>query len=290
MHLKILFPAILPLLLLVAPSAKAQDHDHDHDHDHDDSAHPFTGETAYYLAEHGDFEIGLEDGGLALHFHLHAGTIVDGESLVEDTEFEPSQLIVVATHEAKQLRPTGGIWRATGADANEPLWVLPQHECEGLPALGVSTAGIEIGALVEDTICLELRYCDGPGEVSLWADDAFGQPAFLLSTHHQELLALLPAGLHAHYNWGFSKPGTYTLVFEASGNLATGGPTRTLAVYTFLVTDGPVLLHKPTADLNSDGIVDETDLQLVQDQLGQTALVWPPSGQDGPEQEAIDLH
>ncbi len=285
MHQKILFLAMLPLLLPLAPSAKAQDHDHDHD----GSAHHYIGETAYYLAEHGDFGIALEDNRLALHFHLHAGAIVDGEPLIEDTEFEPSQLIVVATHEAKQPRPTGEIWHATGADANEPLWVLPQHEREGLPALGVSTAGIEIGTLVDHAVSLELRYCDGPGAVSLWANDAFGQPSFLLSTHHQELLAVLPAALHAHYNWGFSQPGTYTIVFEASGDLVAGGATRTLAVYTFLVADGPVLLRKPAADLNDDGIVDETDLQFVQDQLGQTALLWPPDHQHQPHHDVPDV-
>lgn len=288
MHLKILQLAVLPLLLLAVPSAKAQEHDHDHDHDHDDSAHHYAGETAYYLAEHGDFEIGLEDGGLALHFHLHAGTIVDGEPLAEDMVFEPSQLIVVATNEAKQLRPADEIWHATGADANEPLWVLPQHERQGLPALGVSTAGIEIGTLLDDAVSLELRYCDGPGQVSLWADDAFGQPSFLLSTHHQELLAILPVGLHAHYNWGFSKPGTYTLVFEASGDLVTGCHVHTLAVYTFLIADDPVLLRKPAADLNSDGIVDQTDLQLVQDQLGQTALIWPPDRQNESREDGVE--
>lgn len=273
MQRKNLYCTLMSLLLFLAWPARAQEHNHEH-------AHTYTGETAYYLAEHGDFGIGLEDGQLDLHIHLHAGTIVDGEPLAEDTVFEPSQLIVVATHEAIQSRPAGEVWHATGADANEPLWVLPQHEREGLPAFGVSTEEIDVGMLVDDVVTLELRYSQGPGDVSLWADDAFGQPSFLLSTHAQKLGGTLPAGLHAHYNWGFTKPGTYTLVFEASGDLVDGGYTRTLAIYTFLVSDGPVLLQNPLGDVNGDGIVDEADLAIVQDQMGQTAVIWPTDGQD----------
>ncbi len=276
MHAKNLYCVLLPLLFVMAWPAWAQDHDHDR-------AHTYTGETAYYLAEHGDFEIALEDGQLDLQIHLHAGTIVDGVSLAEDTVFEPSQLVVVATHEAMQLRPTGEIWHATGTDANEPLWVLPQHEQEDLPAFGVSTEEIDLGMFVGNVITLALRYGEGPGDVSLWADDALGQPSFLLSTHTQELAATLPVGLHAHYNWAFTQPGTYTLVFEVSGDLVTGGSTRELAVYRFLVSDGPVLLHRPLGDVNADGIVDEADLTMVQDQMGQAAITWPGSGQDDTE-------
>lgn len=277
MHAKNLYCTLLPLLFVMAWPAWAQDHDHDHDHDH---AQTYTGETAYYLAEHGDFGITLEDGQLDLHIHLHAGTIVDGVPMAEDTVFAPSQLIVVATHEAIQLRPAGEIWYATGTDPNEPLWVLPQHEREGLPAFGLSTEEIDLGTLVDDVVTLELRYSEGPGDVSLWADDAFGQPSFLLSTHTQELAATLPVGLHAHYNWAFTQPGTYTLVFEVSGDLVAGGNTRTLAVYTFLVSDGPIVLHRPLGDVNADGVVDDADLTIVQDQMGQTATTWPGSGQE----------
>lgn len=272
---KSFYCALLTLLLIMVWPAWAQEHDHDHEH-----AHIYTGETAYYLAEHGDFKIGLEDGQFEFHIHLHAGTIVDGEPLAEDTVFAPFQLIVVATHEAIQPRPAAEIWHATGADVNEPLWVLPQHKREGLPGFGVSTTEIDLGTLVDDMVTLELRYCQGPGDVSLWADDAFGHPSFLLSTHAWKLAGVLPVGLHAHYNWAFAKPGIYTLVFEVSGNLIAGGSARAVAVYTFLVSDGPVVLHKPLGDVNGDRIVDEADLTMVQAQMGQTAVIWPGSDQD----------
>lgn len=245
-----------------------------HDHDHDDGP-VFEGTSVYYLAEHGDFEIGYEEGELELHIHLHAGAVVDGNALEDDTGFAPEQLAVVVTEEAEILRPAGDLWEATGVDVNEPLWVLPQHEREGLPAFGFSTEEIEAGLLVDDQIQLRLRALQGPGDFSLWEDDAFGQPDFFFSTHEGLTSSAFPIGLHAHYNWAFSAPGDYILVFEATADLLTGSSVETLAIYRFKVTETPLCLEPLPADVNGDGIVDEQDLQIVEDNLGEMAPCWP---------------
>jgi len=234
---------------------------------------------AYYLAEHGDLDIGFEEGRLDLHVHVHAGGIINGKALPEDTAFEPDDAIIVATHDARILRPTGPLWDPTGVDANEPLWVLPQHEKEGLPGFGLATEDIGPGMIVGDAVTLSLRHVKGPGDFSLWSDDAFGQPAFLLSTHDHLLSATLPVGLHAHTNWGFTRPGTYTLVLEVTGNLVAGGSARALALYTFLVSEKPIPLEPLPGDINGDGVVDNSDLQTVNDNLGKRVPVWPaPAG------------
>ena len=262
--------ALLSIILsLLVASVGAQTLDPNHVHE------PLV-ETAYYLAEHGDFDIGIEDGQLGLHIHLHAGAIVDGNALAEDTEFDPDELIVVATQEARIPRPAGPLWDPAGVEVNEPMWVLPQHEKEGLPAFGLATEEIPAGVFVGDVVTLNLRYLKGPGDFSLWANDAFGRPAFALSTHDQRLSSTLPVALHAHYNWGFTRSGTYTLVFEVAGNLVDGGSTRAVAVYTFLVSKKPILLKTLPGDLNQDGVVDVSDLRIVLDNLGRTAPVWPP--------------
>ncbi len=265
-RLQVVFIILFTSVLYVS----AQDHDHDHDH-----GHAYEGAAAYYLAEHGDFEIGLEEGELELHIHCHAGAIVDGNALEEDTGFAPEQITVVATEEAETRRPAGDLWEATGVDVNEALWVLPQHEREGLPAFGFSTEEIEPGLLVDDQVLLSLRALQGPGDFSLWEDDAFGQPGFFFSTHEGLTSSTFPIGLHAHFNWAFSAPGDYILVFEATAALVTGGSVEALAIHHFKVTEAPLCLQPLAGDVNGDCIVDEHDLHIVEDNQGKTVPSWP---------------
>jgi len=262
--LVIVLPAI-PLLL--PPNADAQPADPDHTDER-------LGRTTCYLAEHGDLDIGFAGVRLDLQIHLHAGAIVDGNTVDEDAGFEPDELIVVATHEAKILRPKRPPWDSTGIDANEPLWVLPQHERENVPAFGLATKKMEPGVFLDNVVTLSLRHAKEPGEFSLWADDAFGFPKFALSTHDQRLSSTLPVTLHARYNWGFAEPGTYTMVFEVSGDLVEGGFTCGLGLYTFQVSGKPVRLEALPGDVNQDG-GDETNLRIVEDNWGRVARVWP---------------
>jgi surface-anchored protein len=277
--LAILLVIFSPLLSSVGGHAPHTDHEHEYDHGHD-HAHAALGETAYYLAEHGDLEIEFEDGRLELHVHLHAGAIVNGKALDVDTSFHPDDMIIVATQAAWTLRPADPLWGPAGVDANEPLWVLPQHEKEGLPAFGLSTDELPTGVFVDNLVTLHLRHVKGPGDFSLWVADAFGRPGFLLSTHDRILSTPLPVGLHSHNNWGFTQPGTYSLVLEVTGDLLAGGTARALSIFTFLVSERPVPLETLAADVNGDGVVDETDLQIVEEHLGRTVPLWPPADHD----------
>ncbi len=266
----------LGLFLLTLPpllsAASAHTHDANQAHDSGDK-------EAYYLAEHGDFGVGFENGHLDLHIHLHAGAVVDGNALAEDAAFDPDELIVVATHEAEVLRPAGQAWDCTGVEVNEPIWVLPQHGQERLPAFGLATEEIAGGLFADDLVILHLRHLKGPGDLTLWTNDAFGRPTFLLSSHDRVLTVPLPVGMHMHCNWGFTQPGTYTAVFEVTGELADGGNPCALAVCTFLICDTLIVLDTLDGDVNRDGVVDEIDLVIVEDNLGRTARVWPePEG------------
>jgi surface-anchored protein len=238
-------------------------------------------ETLYYLAGHGDLDIGVGNGRLDLHVHVHAGGIVDGKALMEDTPFDPDRAVIVATPDARILRPAGATWNSTGADANAPLWVLPQQAQAGLPMFGLATEDIDPGIFIGDTVTLTLRHLMGPCDFSLWVTDAFGQQQFLFSTRDKLRSTTLPAGLHAHSNWGFTRPGTYTLALEVTGDLVAGGSTRALALCTFLISEKPVPLEVLPGDTNEDGRVDEADLQIVQENLGRGVPVWPaPAGED----------
>lgn len=243
-------------------------------HDHGE-AHIYEGAQAYYLAEHGDFEIAYEDGELALHIHLHKHAVVDGNELEEDTEFTPEQLIIVATEAAEIHRPDDAVWEATGVHADEELWVLPQQDKAGLPAFGFSSENIPTGVFVGDMVQLRLRAIQGPGDFSLWENNAFGIPAFHFSTHEDQLDADFSVGLHAHFNWGFSAVGDYILVFEAKAELLTGEMLEALSIFNFKVTEIPLCLSPLAGDVNGDCVVDEHDLDIVEANLGQSAPAWP---------------
>jgi surface-anchored protein len=266
----------LGMLAVLDWPVRAQDHDHDYDHRAE--VHGYQGRQAHYLAEHGDFAISYADAELAFHIHLHAGAFVDGNALDEDTVFAPEQLIVAATEAAESLRPAGELWEPTGVDVNEAFWVLPQHEQEDLPALGFTTADIGTGVFVDDQVQLNLRAIQGPGDFSLWEDNAFGLPSFYLATHERQNSATFSVGLHAHYNWTFSAPGDYILVFEATAELVAGGLVDALSIFHFKVIEDPLCLAFLPGDLNGDCVVDEHDLHLVEDNLGNTARTWPMEG------------
>ena len=261
---------LLAVTVTLLFSAAANAHDANEPHD-------TATEAAYYLAGHGDFGVGLDDGHLHFHVHLHAGAVVDANELAEDVEYDPDHITIVASPDALALRPADAIWDASGTDANEALWVLPQHHQENLPNFGLATEELETGLFVDDSVTLSLRHLKGPGQLSIWTDDAFGQPVFLFSSHDELLSTVLPVGLHAHCNWGFTHAGIYEAVFEVSADLVTGETINDLAICTFLVAVDPVPLQALEGDVNGDGIVDGIDLVLVAENLGRTTSVWPPS-------------
>ncbi|WP_166825837.1 choice-of-anchor M domain-containing protein [Thalassoroseus pseudoceratinae] len=179
------------------------DHDHeedDHDHEEDDHDH-----------EHGE----------GLHFDeviIHGGT------------------------NAGIARPEDAAFDFTGVASGETLYVLPQSEMPELPFVGLNTEDVEADTFVDNELSLQLLAVDGPGEFSLWQTDSFGSPDVFFATTDGITDAdgvVLPEGTHAHYNWGFSQPGTYRVTVQASGVLQDGmTPVTSEAVtLTFVIGD-----------------------------------------------------
>ena len=51
--------------------------------------------------------------------------------------------------------------------------------------------------------------------------------------------------------------------------------TKRSGFYRFKVTEEPICLETLPGDLDGDCVVDEHDLQIVADNLGNTAPTWP---------------
>jgi surface-anchored protein len=181
---------------------------------------------------HVDIGIGYHDGHLDLHVHQ--------EEPVE-MEYEPDEVLFRIGNEAFSVSP-GGSYAGFLGPAGSPIWVVSASEQEGVPFLGFGTEELD----AEDwlgNISLTLTSVSGPGDFSLWNVNAFGVPNLILSSVEgsgaPNSLSLIP-GSHAHFNLGFTAPGTYGLTFEASGThmtdgFVTGGP----ATYTFEVVPEP---------------------------------------------------
>ncbi len=181
--------------------------------------------SAMFTGGHADIGMAGEDG-LELHFHAEGATI-DGIDDVE-AEYEPGD-ITISVPEAAY---------------NGEMWALPQSHNHDLPFLGIGTGEAEEGLFVNDTIkftLIGITTTSGTGNFSLWQEDAFGTKTIYMSTEDgiSDSDSILLSLGHAHYNWGFTAPGTYELQFEASAELTAGGIDSSIATFTFQVVPEP---------------------------------------------------
>jgi len=103
-------------------------------------------------------------------------------------------------------------------NAGEPLWILPQTQDPALLYLGLSSEGVP-PAVFPAGVALYLRAVQGPGHALAWQAGLGGLEVRFNSRDgfdDSDRIAL-PAGSHAHWNFGFTSNGVYELVFEVRG-------------------------------------------------------------------------
>jgi surface-anchored protein len=180
---------------------------------------------------HVDIGIAFESGNWDLHVHQ--------EQPIE-AEFAPDEVILQVGAAAQTSVPADPSFSFLG-NPGDPLWVLPKSENPELLFLGI---GAEELAPADWTggITLSLESVAGPGEFTIWDTDLFGAPLLKMNSgdgiDSLDNLEVIP-GSHAHFFYGFSAPGDYSVTFEASGlfeGLATAsGPVT----YQFSVIPEP---------------------------------------------------
>lgn len=154
-----------------------------------------------------------------------------------DTEYKPRQASLIVPPAAKTVRPAGTKYDFLGANAGDPVWVLPQFQRAGLLYLAVSAedtpagtftaydATTESGGRARGTapwIRWQLLGMEGPGAFSVWGTGSFGKQTVWMATSDgidASDAVWVPEGDDLHLNWGFSKPGHYHIVGLASGYL-----------------------------------------------------------------------
>jgi surface-anchored protein len=132
--------------------------------------------------------------------------------------YRSEEVILVAQEKAQITLPPG---LELFGDAGDFLWVLPQSPDDQLLYLGASGEGLP-PQLFTGGLNLQLRAIEAPGHFFVWQATQFGDLALHINSRDgidsSDRLPLR-AGGHDHYNWGFTAPGVYTVVFQVTGHL-----------------------------------------------------------------------
>lgn len=197
--------------------------------------------------------IGIGYDGAALEPHIHAeGATIDGIPDLEG-EFAPDELVIAVPQSTRDYittnggRAAGSQWDPIGVGAGQSYWFLPQSSTLSVN-LGTPFAGIAAEELVpadwNSVISVTLNSASLPlgGQFALGRTDTFGTPTFHMATlggiDANDTIGIT-AGGHQHFNWYFTKPGTYDLTFDFAGTHAVDGPKTASATFTFHVIPEP---------------------------------------------------
>lgn len=197
--------------------------------------------AAVYSLGHGDLGIAY-DGGFELHHHIHDGSTVNGSAIVGDAEFAPGDLTVLVPF-ITENRPAGAGYDFLGVSAGIPVWTLPEIEDVNKPFYGLGSE--ELDALdFNGNLTFELvSVVSAPvgGDFSLWLDNG-GSPIVRFATsdgvNGSDSFLLTPGG-HDHFNWSFTKAGTYQLEFKVTGDHVIDGISSDMQTFTFQVVPEP---------------------------------------------------
>ena len=185
---------------------------------------------------HLDFEVELEDGELELKIHDDTNDVV----------FKPDAALIFVGPMALTTRPADAAFDFIGVQPGATYWRLPQNANPNLVFPGFSTEDLPTGAVgsyvetdsrvistAQPWVTFQVVGVDGPGQFSIWASGDEG-PLVWVSTANglnEDDKVIVPSGTHVHYNLGFTAPGVYRVIFQAS----------------FLDAEGRRVVSEPTA-------------------------------------------
>lgn len=165
----------------------------------------------------------------------------------------PESTLIVASPVTERAVPSpAGIFSRFGP-AGTPLWVLPQNLVSGTPYLGVRTTmaaglfqarvGNNYTVNPQGSVSLRLISVNGTGpaaggKFATWKTESLGTTVFSFDSTDgigtADEIPTIPVSSHTHYNWGFTKPGSYEVTVEAKGKLMPAhGNLLTSAQKTF---------------------------------------------------------
>jgi len=182
----------------------------------------------FYEREHGDLDIGFENGAIDLKVHSDALGDV----------FAPDRVVIYGGPAGLRDTPTGPEFAFLGAGARS--YVFPEDGSNAeVPDLGVAAEDIAPGTFASylpadprvtnaaPWLTVRLVGFRGPagGQFSVYSSGDSGPTVWMATSDGIGATDLLyaPEGSHNHYNFAFTTPGVYEVDVVASGFLDTNG-------------------------------------------------------------------
>ncbi len=131
----------------------------------------------------------------------------------------PTGVVLRVTDRARASVPAG---MGFIAPQGTTVWIIPQTQRPGVVWSGWSTETIR-PAQVRGGITWQLDGVTGPGRMVLFQTGGFGARRVLFSSAtRMPQRRVLPAGVHQHGNWVFTKKGVYRLRFTVTATTRAG--------------------------------------------------------------------
>ncbi|MFD0893827.1 choice-of-anchor M domain-containing protein [Luteolibacter ambystomatis] len=194
---------------------------------------------------------------------------------------DPSSTVFTAAPSTLTAVPSPPRSFARFGPAGTPLWILPQNNTLGRLFLGVratiptgifqASVGGNYTPSPQGSISLRLISVTGTGpaaggQFATWKTESLNTQVFSFDTTDgitdADKIDTIPVSSHTHYNWGFTKPGTYDVTVEAKGKLmaAPTSITSGRATYRFSV---------PFTSRAANG----SSIRVVADAMGKPRMV-----------------
>jgi surface-anchored protein len=164
----------------------------------------------------------------AMGWHLAAFDDFTGDT------YEADELLLYANADTRRTAPDDPAYAFLGAPPGATIWVLPQSFDPSGLSMSVTSESIADGTFasyyeadprVQSTaawVRLTLKDVRGPGYMSVWQYDAYGQPVVWMATAAgitADDALFVELGRDADFNFAFTAPGIYEVDLQASAYL-----------------------------------------------------------------------
>ncbi|WP_244927941.1 TIGR03773 family transporter-associated surface protein [Nocardioides sp. W7] len=187
--------------------------------------------------------------------HFDFGVQVDGGTLrsrVKDDQTspatwrDPSSVLFQLGDTARTTVPPGDAYAFLG-EPDATVWTIGQTQQDGVPWLGWNTQHASAVQAIDGPTTWTLDAVDGPGDVFVYQTGSFGALTRVFGTGDGwPRSRRVPANVHGHGNWSFTRPGIYRITTTHAATLTSGRQVSSTA--TLLVQVGPCAEADPRPD------------------------------------------